>query len=102
MSVHRFISEALPRKLDNGDLFMLNTIKKPTYWTEYAKDAHKKLEERINSAKGPLGKDDIDDTYKHLAQINITGFDGRYTANMADCWASMKIDHSKEKEEQRD
>src|SRR5262249_23475740 len=31
MSVHRFISEALPRKLDNGDLFMLNLAKKVEY-----------------------------------------------------------------------
>jgi type IV pilus assembly protein PilM len=92
MAVHRFVSEALPRKLDNGDLFMLNTIKKVQIWTEDAKFAHKKLEERINSAKGPLGKEDIDETYKHLAQINITGFDGRYTANMADAWAALKVD----------
>jgi type IV pilus assembly protein PilM len=100
MALHRFISEALPRKLDNGDLFMLNTVKKAQIWNEMAKHAHKKLEERINSAKGPLGKDDIDETYAHLAQINITGFDCRYTANMADCWATLKMD-DKESEERR-
>jgi type IV pilus assembly protein PilM len=101
MSVHRFISEALPRKLDNGDLFMLNLAKKVEYWNDDAKFAHKKLEERLNSAKGPLGKDDIDETYIHLAQINITGFDCRYTANMADCWATLKLD-DKDNEERRD
>jgi type IV pilus assembly protein PilM len=92
MAVHRFVSEALPRKLNNDDLFMLNLAKKAEYWNEEAKNAHKMLENRLNSAKGPLGKEDIDDTYKHLAQINITGFDCRYTANMADCWATFKID----------
>ena len=101
MTLHRFISEALPRKLDNGDLFMLNTLKKPQYWNDDAKFAHKKLEERLNSAKGPLGKDDIDDTYVHLAQINITGLDCRYTANMAECWATLKLD-DKDNEERRD
>jgi type IV pilus assembly protein PilM len=92
MAVHRFISEALPRKVDKDDLFMLNTAKKGHVWTDDARYAHKKLEERLNSSKGPLGKDDIDETYKHLCQINITGFDCRYTASMADCWASFKMD----------
>jgi type IV pilus assembly protein PilM len=101
MAVHRFISEALPRKLPDGDLFMLNTIKKVNVWTDDARFAHKKLEERLNSAKGPLGKEDIDETYKNLCQINITGFDCRYTANMADCWAAFKID-DKSMEEPRD
>src|SRR5262245_6705629 len=34
MAVHRFVSEALPRKLDNGDLFMLNLANKAEYWNE--------------------------------------------------------------------
>jgi len=101
LALHRFISEVLPRVQEDGDLHMLMADKKRDYWTDLAKSAHKKLQARIDSAKGPLGKDDIDETYKHLCQINITGFDTRYTANMADFWATLQMD-SKEMQEPRD
>jgi type IV pilus assembly protein PilM len=94
LALHRFISETLPRVKEDGDLHFLlpDPQKKVHYWNDNAKRAHKKLQERIESAKGPLGKDDIDETYKHLCQMNITGFDTRYTASLADFWNSLNMD----------
>jgi type IV pilus assembly protein PilM len=92
LTLHKFISDCLPRVKEDGDLHMLMTDKKGLYWTADAKFAHDKLQKRLASAKGPLGKDDLDDTYINLAQVNITGFDCRYVAKMDEFLASLKLD----------
>lgn len=92
VAMQKFISECLPRVKEDGDLHMLMTERKNIIWTPAAKAAYEKLQARLASAKGPLGKDDIDESYKDLTLINITGFDCRYTANLADFLAALKID----------
>jgi type IV pilus assembly protein PilM len=91
-ALQKFVSECLPRVKEDGDLNMLMTDRKNIIWTPQAKAAHEKLQARLASAKGPLGKDDIDESYQYLTQVNITGFDCRYTANLADFLTALKID----------
>jgi type IV pilus assembly protein PilM len=92
LALHKFIADCLPRVEPNGDLYLLNPQAKKMFWDAKAKLAWKLLQDRLASAKGPLGKDDIVKEFAALPTVNITGFDCRYTASMADFWNNLKID----------
>jgi type IV pilus assembly protein PilM len=93
VALNQFIAECIPRVDDKGAA-NLSAEARAHYWTDKADvaKAHEDLRARLASSKGPLGKDDIDESYGKLVLFNITGVDCRWTSNMKNFVANMTLD----------
>jgi type IV pilus assembly protein PilM len=93
IDLNKYIADCIPRVDDQG-VANLSAEAQKYYWNDQVKLAHEKLQQRLASAKGPLGKDDIADYYEDLVLFSITGVDCRWTSSLKSFANELKPDDS--------